>query len=236
MSPEFVREYVELLRRRYIVASRTEKKAMLDEFCQITGYNRKSAIRVVNRRPGQQHQARARGRPRAYGSEVISPLRTAWRASGYVCSKRLAPFMDELLTKLVKHGAISLSSPVREQLVRMSPATIDRLLHPYRLRPLRRPYAGNRSVASLRDKIAVKSYADLRGLPAGYLEMDLVLHCGMTTEGFYLTTLVAVDTKTCWTECQCAWGQGAKPCGERNRARPPSASLSSAGCPHRQRQ
>ena len=53
----------------------------------------------------------------------------------------------------------------------------------------------------------MRTFAELRGLEMGHLEVDLVLHCGMTVEGFYLTTLVGVDIATGWTECVPVWGK-----------------------------
>jgi hypothetical protein len=41
----------------------------------------------------------------------------------------------------------------------------------------------------------------------GFLEIDLVAHCGTTTEGFYLNTLVGTDVATGWTECVGVWGK-----------------------------
>jgi hypothetical protein len=38
--------------------------------------------------------------------------------------------------------------------------------------------------------------------------VDLVAHCGESTEGFYLTTLCAVDVATGWSECIGVWGKG----------------------------
>ncbi len=38
--------------------------------------------------------------------------------------------------------------------------------------------------------------------------MDLVAHCGDTTEGFYENTLSAVDIATGWVERQAVWGKG----------------------------
>lgn len=35
-----------------------------------------------------------------------------------------------------------------------------------------------------------------------------MVHCGESTAGFYLTSLVAVDVATGWTECQALWGKG----------------------------
>ena len=40
------------------------------------------------------------------------------------------------------------------------------------------------------------------------MQIDLVAHCGESTEGFYLTTLDAVDLATGWTELRAVWGKG----------------------------
>ncbi len=42
----------------------------------------------------------------------------------------------------------------------------------------------------------------------GFLEVDLVAHCGDSSEGFYLTTLSAVDVATGWYEPVAVWGKG----------------------------
>jgi hypothetical protein len=40
------------------------------------------------------------------------------------------------------------------------------------------------------------------------MQADLVLHCGESTEGFFLTTLCAVDVASSWTELRPVWGMG----------------------------
>jgi hypothetical protein len=40
------------------------------------------------------------------------------------------------------------------------------------------------------------------------VQADLVLHCGESTDGFYLTTLTVVDVATGWTELQPVYGMG----------------------------
>ena len=120
----------------------------------------------------------------------------------------MAPFLPELVESLERHREIAPDPEIREKLLRISPATIDRLLRPFRLRPLRRPYTKSRRASLLRNKIAMRTFAKLRGLRTGHLEVDLVLskmrrsrHCGMTVEGFHLTTLVGVPAvATRWTE------------------------------------
>lgn len=42
----------------------------------------------------------------------------------------------------------------------------------------------------------------------GFIEADLVAHCGDNVEGFYLTTLSAVDVATGWYESVAVWGKG----------------------------
>ena len=207
MTRASILEYAAALRNRYRSGGRSEKSAILTEFCLVTGYHRKSAVRLLNRKP-QPHKKGRRGRPRHYGHEITPVLKIAWEASGRICSKRLAPFMPQLIDSLEHHGEIAPDAKLRDQLVHISPATIDRLLVPFRLRPLRRPHTDPRSVSLLKHKIAMHTFAELRGLQSGHLEVDLVLHCGMTTEGFYLTTLVGVDVATGWTECVAVWGKG----------------------------
>jgi hypothetical protein len=40
---------------------------------------------------------RKRGRPRRYNTDVVRALRIAWEATDRLCSKRLQPFLPELV-------------------------------------------------------------------------------------------------------------------------------------------
>ena len=46
MRRSSVKEYTETMRRHYTGASRTEKSRLLDEFTRVTGYHRKSPVRL----------------------------------------------------------------------------------------------------------------------------------------------------------------------------------------------
>ncbi|MFH1086814.1 MAG: transposase family protein [Chloroflexota bacterium] len=209
MTRESILELAAALRPRYQKATKANKKVILDEFCATTRYHRKAAIRLLNRQPATAARPKRRGRPRVYLPSVLLPtLALAWEASGFVCSKRLAPFMGELLDSLTRHHEIQPDGHLYHQLVALSPATIDRLLRPVRKDHLRQPHVSTPMVASLAHKVATHTYRDLRALPLGHLEIDLVLHCGMTTEGFHLTTLVGVDIVTGWCDCEAVWGKG----------------------------
>jgi len=129
MTAGSVREYREAIRGRYLRAGRKEKTKILDEFTQVTGYHQKAAIRLIRIELGGGHRERRGGR-RRYDAEVVQALHQIWEASDRLCSKRLKPFLGELARVLRGQGELQISNSVGDALVRMSPATIDRLLRP----------------------------------------------------------------------------------------------------------
>ena len=206
MTRGSVKEYVEALRERYRRASRKEKGRILDEFTQVTGYHRKAAIRLLRRRA--RSPTRRRGRRRRYGPEVATALRMLWEVTDRLCSRRLHPFLPELVSVLEGKGHLDVIATVREQLLRMSASTIDRLLRPYRRKGGRHPLSTTKPGSLLKRAIPIRTFADWDEGRPGFLEVDLVAHCGESTEGFYLTTLSTVDVATGWVECQGVWGKG----------------------------
>ena len=114
---------------RYAHASRRAKGQLLDEFCAITGYTRKHALVLLSDPPAQDRPRRVGGRPRGYGPAEVALLRMCWSATDGICSKRLAPFLPELLARLRHwHALRHVSAETIERVSRMSPATIDRAL------------------------------------------------------------------------------------------------------------
>jgi hypothetical protein len=200
-------EYAQELRSRYFKASRGEKGRMLDEFTRVTGLHRKAAIRLLNRR-NQSGTDKRCGRPRRYGVEAAEALKHVWEASDRLCSKRLQPFLPEMVKALSAHAELRISEAMEEQLYRMSPSTIDRLLKPYRQIGGRKQVSTTRVGSLLKRAIPIRTFADWEENRPGFVEADLVAHCGESTEGFYLTTLSAVDVASGWTECIGIWGKG----------------------------
>ena len=195
MTRESIVELLTAWRPKYKRASRKEKGRILDELEQLTGYHRKSLIRALSR---QYTGKGRRGRPRTYTNEVRAALAEVWELSGRLCSKRLAPFMEEFLEVLERCGELKLRAEVRELLVRMSPATMDRILKLVRPERKRRGPAP-RAARQLKGKVPVRVGWG-SGVRPGYVELDLVAHCGTTTKGEYLHTLNVVDIATSWCE------------------------------------
>src|SRR5205823_1121289 len=111
---------------RYAHASRRQKGQILDEFCAITGYTRKHALVMLSRPPVEDRARSVGGRPRSYGPAEVALLRVCWSATDGICSKRLAPFLPELLARLRHwHALRHVSAGTIERVARMSPSTID---------------------------------------------------------------------------------------------------------------
>jgi len=180
---------------------------MLDEFTQVTGLHRKAAIRLLNR-PSQPRAGKRRGRPREYGTGAAEALTVVWEASDRLCSRRLQPFIPEMVKILRQHGEQRIDASTEGQLCRMSPATIDRLLRPCRRLGGRRGLTTTRPGSLLKRSIPIRTFADWQENKPGFLEIDLVAHCGESAEGFYLNTLCAVDVASGWSECLPVWGKG----------------------------
>jgi hypothetical protein len=206
-------------------AKRREKGTLLDEVVAVTGYHRRHAVRVlrhgrfpdpklaaVQGKPsGRVAAPRGRGgRPRVYSSVVVGALRTAAAASGWLCGKRLAPFLPELVPALEAEGELRLTPEERAQLLAMSAATIDRRLRLFRLQRDPKNWHGlgtTKPGTLLKNQVPIRTYTPWEDQRPGFLEIDLVAHCGTTTEGFYLNTLVGTDVATGWTECVGVWGK-----------------------------
>lgn len=199
-------EYAQAIRFRYLRASKIEKGKILDEFMQVTGLHRKAAIRLLNR-ANQPRKGKGRGRPRRYGSDVAMMLKAVWEASDRLCSKRLQPFLPEMVKALRRHEEQRINAVMEEQLCQMSPSTIDRLLRPYRKTGGRKPFSTTRPGSLLKSCIPIRTFADWQENKPGFMETDLVAHCGESMEGFYLNTLCAVDVASGWTECLPVWGK-----------------------------
>ena len=103
----------------------------MDEFTTVTGYHRKAAIRLLRRGNLCPGQPRSVGRPQQYGAAVVEALKLVWEATARLCSKRLHPFLPELVKILRRHGDKAMAAEIEAELCQISPSTIDRLLRPY---------------------------------------------------------------------------------------------------------
>jgi hypothetical protein len=199
MSQKSKHELVEVVRPRYLKAGKVEKQKILDEFTSATGYHRKHAIRVLKNRVPKIRKRKRTGYPIMYRGEVVQALEQVWEIYGHICSKRLQPFLPEAIRVLERCQEIDLSEETKELLLKISSASIDRCLRPIRLQT---PHGlGTTKPGSLlKNLIPVRTFTEWDEERPGFLEIDLVAHCGNTTEGQYLNTLTCTDLCTGWTD------------------------------------
>ena len=201
MSLKSKRELFETVQPRYLKANKVEKQKMLDEFTAATGYHRKHAIRVLkNQRQVQNHlKGKTKTFKTIYTGEVVSVLEQVWEIYGRICSKRLQPFLPEAIKVLERCQEIEMSSHTKELLLRISSASIDRCLQPIRLQS---PHglSTTKPGSLLKSLIPLHTFTEWDEEQPGFMEIDLVAHCGNTTEGQYLNTLTCTDLATGWTD------------------------------------
>jgi hypothetical protein len=199
MSLKSRRELLDRLVPRYRISTWKEKGRILDEFVSSTGYDRKHSVKILNRGI-RGEPPRKRMPPRRYGEPVREALVTVWKAANRICSRRLMPFLPDFIAALERFGHLSLIEEVRANLLAMSPATADRLLYHER-HPPGSTISTTRGGKLLKHQIPVRTFFDWNDLAPGFVEADLVAHCGGCAEGAYLNTLTLTDIATGWTEC-----------------------------------
>ena len=193
------RELTAAISQRYRAADRNGKKLILDEFVKVTGCHRKHAIRVLTAQ-GYTKQGRPVGR-RIYQESVKEALIVLWEASDRICGKRLKALLPLLVEAMERHGHLQLQEGVKEHVLAISAATIDRML-----RPVREKASGGRKKKSVqlnrvRKLVPVRTFADWGGVGPGFMEMDMVVHCGARLVGSFVHSLVLTDVASGWTEC-----------------------------------
>jgi hypothetical protein len=203
-----LREYAAVQRERYLAATRAEKGALLDEVIAVTGLHRKAAIRLLRRAPRAPTAPPRAGRPRVYGAAVAAALEVLWQATGHIGPQRLQPFVPELLDRLTRDGELMLAPDVDKLVRHVSVATLGRLLAPARATRPPRGASTTRLGTWLRHEIPIRTFTEWNDTGPGFLEIDLVAHCGSSTKGFYLCTLCTVDIATAWVELEAVWGKG----------------------------
>src|SRR6202163_3925579 len=192
------RELIQAIAGRYHAAARVDKKKILDEFIEVTGFHRKHAIRALRTTASADDAKAPSSRPRIYDQAVVEGLTILWEAADRICGKRLKCAIPALLEAMERHGHLKPDPEVRRLVLAASAATIDRLLAP--VRDTSKQGRRRNSISTpLRKNIAVRTFADWNDPPPGFFEMDMVAHCGKSVAGSHVHSLVLTDIASGWT-------------------------------------
>jgi hypothetical protein len=196
----------------YRQARKQEKTKRLDELVELTHYTRRHARRLLSQHGkkvwikrqtkvvGDVNQRGRRVRSRIYDDEVLAVLIKIWKMMDYICGKRLQPALAEIVTVLERHNELSCARETRAKLMRISAATIDRLLRPERRKYELRSRSRTRPGTLLKHQIPIRTFSDWDEQRPGFAEIDLVGHDGGLAVGDYCQTLDLTDIATTWTE------------------------------------
>jgi len=195
------RELTEAVRQRYQRANKKQKGTILDEFIANTGYHRKYALALLGQHRPTHQAPRQRKRPHIYTPDAQAALIRVWEVCDHIASRRLHPFLPDMIDVLERTGELRLPPTTKTLLLAMSRSTMDRLLHKARERQRPHGLSTTKPGTLLHHFIPIRTWAEWDDARPGFLEIDLVAHCGESTEGEYLITLNAVDIATGWSEC-----------------------------------
>ncbi len=174
----------------YAGAAKRDKSRLLDEVSAITGWSRDNARRQLTaagkpRRVGKKTRT---PRARKYSDTCVQVLAKVWAWTGGMSGKYLAVSMRLNLDLLESHGECVVdqsgySTQVRQELLCMSAATMDRYLAPARRKNTLRGFAATTAGPLLRNSITVRRAGDeAEGVP-GFFEGDTVARCGPVLKG-----------------------------------------------------
>lgn len=203
------RQYLMELREKYIKATKKEKTALLDEYTKNTGHSRKYVIASLNEEARWISQRQRKPRKKVYGPEIEAPLVTIWKIFDFPCGQRLKPCIDVELERLRGFGEINISDEIAKQLKQISSATIDRRLKIPRNQERKRRFTTTKPGSLLKAKIPVR-LTDWDTEKVGFLETDLVAHCGSSAFGSFLNTVSLTEIATGWWEGESIMGKGQK--------------------------
>jgi hypothetical protein len=199
--------YLKAIRPRYRKANKKDKGSILSEFCEVCGYNRKYAIRVLST-PTKKKPRQKPGRKPVYSDpQLLTILKRIWMATDQMCSKKLKAALP-LWLPFYEDAYEPVTTALENSLLRMSPATIDRLLKPVRVRYGKKGLCGTKPGSLLKNQIPIRTHHWDVSVP-GFVEADTVAHCGNSLAGDFIWSLTMTDIETTWTENRATWNKGA---------------------------
>ena len=206
MSQKTRKEVLEKMCRRYRNGGLEHRKKLIDEAVELFGYHRKAAIRRLAAEPILPPVTRRSGRPRKYDPQVLLPvLKSIWLAGQQPCGKRLASMMPEWVPAYEAYHR-SVPSSVRDDLLEVSAATLDRLLRPCRIEQ-GKGRSGTRPGTMLRQSIPIRGGSWQENQP-GWTEADTVSLCGGRVAGENVWIVDNTDICTTWVEMRAMYGRG----------------------------
>jgi len=198
-------EYLKALAAAYAGANKRQKGRILDEYCRNTRQNRKYVIRKIWK--SSYLIPKKKTRSSVYSGHVIAALAVVWKIFDCPCGQRLEPLLKIEVERLRKFGELNISDETAAKLKKISSATIDRKLAGERqVMGLSRYRGRAKSSSLLKYRIPVRMGV-WNSPKLGYVEADLVQHCGASAAGEFVNTVSVTEISTGWWEGEAIMGK-----------------------------
>ena len=201
---------------RYKNARKKEKKTILNEYISLTGFNRKYAISKINaciKRKTYVFNNKTltsckvevpKRKKRIYKPKYDKSFQTSliaiWSYFDYMCGQRLVPFIRENIVELVKEKTFRITDVIKEKLLTISSATVNRLLGEYRKKNKLHGISTTKAEKNLNKLIPIRVFFDWDERVPGFFEIDTVSHDGGNASGEHIYSLTVTDVSVGWTE------------------------------------
>jgi len=208
------KEIITRSRIKYKRAKKKGKGLILDGVCLATGLSRSRIKHLlpgnIEVRPKTVKHGK-RGRKPKYDAPTITVLKYIWALMDFPCGQRLTIAMPDTITALIRFKEIDIDPDIQYKLQDMSSSTVDRLLKQAKEQMrFKRGISTTKPGTLLKRNIPIRLETEWDDAIPGYVEIDLVAHCGDTAAGDYLNTLDITDICTGWTETQAAFNKAQK--------------------------
>ena len=213
-----------IMEKNYRNASKSDKGMFLSTYTVILGYSRKYLSHLLNQPQKQvklsgsgcilQTDPRKKGKPRdrkkIYTENTIRVIVFLWRTFDHVNSKRLHAMFQKQIEKMEQFYQnhkqewelqnVVLSSFVKQQLMKISISTIERILAKERKRWHIKGIPHTKPGSLQKTQIPIRTYCMWNENMPGFTELDLVGHEGGDNRGEFCFSLDVTDVCTGWTE------------------------------------
>jgi hypothetical protein len=199
----------------YHLKTKKEKGYLLDEYCRITGQNRKAVIQKIKSGSYIKSMRKEAGwekrkRKKKYGKDVVAVLIRIWEIFDRPCGGRLRPLLQIETDRLLRLGEIDASVEIMEKLKAVSVRSIDSLLAPHKEKERLNKKYKKKNHPLLYQKIPIKlSHEQGRGI-GETIQIDLVEHCGSSPKGRFINTVSTTDIGSGWWEGEAVFGKEAR--------------------------
>ena len=204
LSMKTRKEVIGAQKKAYQKAEKKKKSEIISSLCETTGLSRDRISRILRESEGLKKKVKreTRGRKKKYDNSLLTELQRIWVILDCSCGKRMAAGMKGVLEALIRFDEISADEEAINKLRTISPATIDRLLSAAKQQFIGKGRSTTKPGTLLKKDIPMRTGTDWNENSPGFVEIDLVAHCGDTTAGEYINTLDVTDVCSGWTETQ----------------------------------